>query len=626
MNIKKILFILFLSFIFLIPFFLYATIEEYKKAVELDSNNVIKRYNLALAYYNECIGGNQSFCDSAIEAMKKTLETNISDKEAHLKVDGTVLQILGILYYNYKQNDDEAIKYFNKCIENNPADGDNYYYEGLCYLRKNDDDNAIKFFMQALSKNTQNFIDAKFRLGQAYYRKKIYLDAINYLEQVIKVNPGHVEALELLGIIYHVRNESAKAIKTLKSVIKHNPKNFNAYYLLGLNYFKEKKYDMMIDSYKKAIEINPDFADAHYNLGMAYYYSNMYEEAIKELEIAKKLNPSDSATFSLLAQTKTAAYEYHLSRGTTYYTAEEYIQALKEFELALNVKPDDNEAQKYLSIVKDKLKKQVPEILQKAKNLYENKKYPEAYEKWNYVIQIDPNNSEAKEGIVNIEKNLSNLIAGKEKIAYEYLKADNFNAALQEYEEIKKLITSEKKLKYINNQIQIIRDKQKSKINSILLAAEKLYQDNNYKGALNKYTEVLKFDPNNEKAMNGIIKINSKINEDKEKYLTLGKQNITTDPKKAINYFKKVLQIDPNNQEANSFIQKLTGKDSQITIDAKMVKTLYYEGVDKYVNGDIEEAIKLWKKVLEIDPNHIESQKNIQRAQEKLIAIKNLAK
>ncbi|MCX7699038.1 MAG: tetratricopeptide repeat protein, partial [Candidatus Goldbacteria bacterium] len=130
MNIRKHFFSMLI--IISLPFFVYASIEEYKKAVELDSDNVIKRYNLALAYYNECIGGNQSLCDSAIEAMKKTLETNISDKESHLKVDATVLQILGILYYNHKQSDDDAINYVNKCIEKNPPDGDTYYYTGLC--------------------------------------------------------------------------------------------------------------------------------------------------------------------------------------------------------------------------------------------------------------------------------------------------------------------------------------------------------------------------------------------------------------------------------------------------------------------------------------------------------------
>jgi len=609
-----------------LPVFLYATIDEYKRAVELDGNNVIKRYNLGLAYYNECINGNQSLCDSAIEAMKKTLETNSSDKESHLKVDLTALQILGILYYNYKQNDDEAMKYFNKCIEINPLDGDNYYFKGLSYLRKNDNDNAIKQFTEALNKNTQNLLDAKFRLGQAYYRKKVYIDAIKYLEEVIKSNPKHLEARELLGIMYHNRNDSVKAIENLKNVVKYDPQNFNAFYLLGLNYFKEKQYDKMIDSYKKAIEINADFPDAHYNLGMAYYYSNMYEDAIKEFEISKKLNPSDSSTFSILAQTKTTAYEYHLSKGTTYYTSEDYIKALKEFELALKVKPGDGEAQKYLSSVKEILKKQQPEILQLAKSLFEKKKYPEAYEKWNYILQIDPNNSEAKEGIANIERNISDLIAGKEKIAAEHVKDGNYNAALIEYEEIKNLVTSETKRKYINSKIESIKDQQKAKVNSIVAVADKFYQNKDYKSALNKYAEVLKFDPNNEKAMNGVIKINAKMDSDKEKYLSLGKQKLGSDPDKAVNYFKKVLQIDPNNQEANTYIQKLTGKDAQVTIDAKTVKILYYEGVDKYVNGNIEEAIKLWKKVLAIDPNHIESQKNIQRAQEKLAAIKKLGR
>lgn len=624
--VKEKKFFLILLFLFLYLTSIYATIEEYKKAVELDSNNVIKRYNLALAYYNECINGNISLCDSSIEAMKKTLETNLPDKEAHSKVDATALQILGILYYNYRQNDDEAIKYFNKCIEINPLDGDNYYFKGLSYLRKNDDDNAIKLFSEALNKNTQNLSDTKFRLGQAYYRKKIYMDAIKYLEEVIQLNAKHLEARELLGIIYHERNNSPKVIENLKIVIKYNPQNFNAFYLLGLNYFREKQYDKMIESYKKAIEIKPDFPDAHYNLGMAYYYSNMYEDAIQEFEIAKKLNPSDSATFSILAQTKTAAYEYHLSKGTTYYTSEEYIKALKEFEMALKAKPDDPEAKRYLSNVKDLLRKQLPEILQLATKLYENKKYPEAYEKWNYILQIDKENSEAKQGISNIEKNISDLIAGKEKIAAEYVKGGNYNAALTEYEEIKQLMTSETKRKSINAKIENIKQQQRNKVNTLILIAEKQYKNKDYKSALNKYAEILKFDPNNEKALNGIIKINANMDSDKEKFLALGKQKMESAPDVAVNYFKKVLQIDPSNQEANEYIQKLTGKVAKVSIDAKTVKMLYYEGVDKYVNGNIEEAIKLWKKVLAIDPNHIEAQKNIQIAQEKLIAIKNFGK
>ena len=70
----------------------------------------------------------------------------------------------------------------------------------------------------------------------------------------------------------------------------------------------------------------------------------------------------------------------------------------------------------------------------------------------------------------------------------------------------------------------------------------------------------------------------------------------------------------------------MTGKKSKVMLDAKRVRELYYEGVDKYVNGDVEGAIKIWEKVLSIDPSHVEARKNLRKAKEKLAALKKLAK
>ena len=93
-----------------------------------------------------------------------------------------------------------------------------------------------------------------------------------------------------------------------------------------------------------------------------------------------------------------------------------------------------------------------------------------------------------------------------------------------------------------------------------------------------------------------------------------------------ISYYKKVIDLDPNNDEANKMIKNLTGKQSKKAANAKEVRALYYEGVDKYVNGDIERAISIWGRVLKLDPGHAEAKKNISRAREKLAAIKSLSR
>jgi cytochrome c-type biogenesis protein CcmH/NrfG len=56
-----------------------AAVDEYKKAVELDRDNVIKRFNLGLAYYKE------QMYDQAIATFKEMLDLNKSDIEYRVR-------------------------------------------------------------------------------------------------------------------------------------------------------------------------------------------------------------------------------------------------------------------------------------------------------------------------------------------------------------------------------------------------------------------------------------------------------------------------------------------------------------------------------------------------------------
>lgn len=612
------------AFILLAACALFASVEEYKKAVELDGNNVIKRYNLGLAYYNEARH------DEALDTMKKVLEINKDDRASHDKVDFSAAQIIGIIYFNFKNNDDEAIKYFDRAISMNPGDGANYFYQGLAWLRRENYDKAAEFFSKSIEKGYDDMAEAYFRLGQSYYKKGLFGDALLNFEKCIDIKPKHIECRELLGLIYHKRENTDKAIENFKEVVKVNPENFNVQYLLGLNYFKKKEYDKMITAYKKAIAINPAFADAHYNLGMAYYYRNMYKEAIEELETAKKLNPGDSSTFSLLAQVKTTGYDYYLSSGTTYLTEEDYLKAKEQFALALAVKPGDAEAQKYLSSVNENISRQVPVYLEKAKKAFEAGSVGEAYNAWYYVLQVNPENSEAKEGMAKVEKNLSELITAKEKQAKLYLAQEKYTEAVNEYYELKKLLSGAR-AEAVEEKIKAAFDSRDSAIKTLLSSAEKYFTGSDkkvkkdYRKAKQKFEDVLRFDPKNNSALDGITKVNQKMESEKDKYLSLASQNKSS-PEKAKSYYQKVLAIDPNNEDANRGIEQLTGAQSKASVDAKAVKSLYYEGVDKYVNGEIEAAITVWSKVIAMDPGHAEAKKNIARAKEKLAAIKKLSK
>jgi len=592
------------------------SIDEKKKAAELDPQNVIARYNLGYAYYSN------GQADNAIDTLKQTLDLNKSDKAAHAKVDSATIQMLGILYFNDKQNDDEAIEYFKKAIELSPEVGDNYYFMGLALARKQKYNEAIDAFNTSLKKGTENNTDANFRIGQLYYKKGDSEKAEPYLKKVLDLNPKNQEALELLGVIYHKKGDAQKAISIFEKVVKLNPQDFNSYYILGLNYFQLKEYDEMIEAYKQAIKINPNFPDAHYNLGMAYYYRNMYEDAITELEKAKELNPSDAATFALLAQSRDAAYDYHMKNGSNFITSEEFGKAKQEFELALKAKSDDQQAQNLLSAVKEMINKNIQERLPKAKKYFDDKKYTEALYEWNAVLAEDPENSDAKEGVKNIPSGKKDMAKANEKKANEYMATGDLAGALKEY----KAAASNAKDIGVKHKITSIKTQIAKKVKVLLSKADKEYITGDYKPALDAYNEVLKLDENNVNALDGLTKVNAKIDEAKTKYLASAEKIKDQDKSRAIGLLKKVLALDSTNEQANKDMEDLTGSKSDIVANAKQVKSLYYEGVDKYVSGNIEEAIKIWKKVIAMDPGNVEAKKNISRAQEKLAAMKNFSK
>jgi tetratricopeptide (TPR) repeat protein len=197
--------------------------------------------------------------------------------------------------------------------------------------------------------------------------------------------------------------------------------------------------------------------------------------------------------------------------------------------------------------------------------------------------------------------------------------------AISEYSAIAQIAPKSRK-KEINDSLNSLMSKLTSSVKTAVSEADVFYAKKAFRKALNKYSEALKYDRNNARALNGITRVNAAMAADEDKYMASAKKYSGSNRQKSISFYKKVLEIDPDNQEADKEIVAMTGTQSAAAVDARKIKELYYDGVDKYVNGDVEDAIKIWQKVLAMDPNYAEAKKNIARSREKLQAIKNLSR
>jgi tetratricopeptide (TPR) repeat protein len=80
--------------------------------------------------------------------------------------------------------------------------------------------------------------------------------------------------------------------------------------------------------------------------------------------------------------------------------------------------------------------------------------------------------------------------------------------------------------------------------------------------------------------------------------------------------FKVALQYDNSNVTAANYLDKM--KTQEKAVSGGDINELYMKGVNAYTQEKYQLAITYWQRVLEIDPDHSNALRNIQRAQEKL--------
>ncbi len=170
----------------------------------------------------------------------------------------------------------------------------------------------------------------------------------------------------------------------------------------------------------------------------------------------------------------------------------------------------------------------------------------------------------------------------------------------------------------------------KNTINKKLLSiyyekALKDYNNQNYISALEGFKKVINIDAKYESAKVYIERINEKMKMkgDAREYFSKGVELFVNNKyDEALTMFNKALQIEPQNSMIKKYIGKVKDKlrtsSGGKTLSASQIaetKSLYYAGLKKYTAGDLKGAISYWKKVLQINPDDIKTLKSIEKAQ-----------
>jgi tetratricopeptide (TPR) repeat protein len=171
-----------------------------------------------------------------------------------------------------------AIKYFSRVIPvNSNTDIDYITNYAMSLFKVNSFDLATKYFAIAAEMNPKDDKNYYYAALALYYKavaiknKKYFLQASDYLEKAINLNPIEEEYYLLIGLCFRSCElwENARVFYR-KALFTSAFSTTGFHHLIGNSFAEEKRYKEALISYEKAKENDPWFAGNYCSIGNVY--------------------------------------------------------------------------------------------------------------------------------------------------------------------------------------------------------------------------------------------------------------------------------------------------------------------------------------------------------------------
>lgn len=532
-------------------------IQQYKKAVELDPANLNARYQLAVALLREKL-------------------------------------------FN------EALEQLSVVKKGRPEDPQISYYTGIARAGKGELEEALKEYDNVLTavgaqkaKSEYGLETVYYNIGISYQKEGLFGDAVNAYRKSALIDPAQLLAYCRLGEAYYSLKNYSAALENLLvceagSLDKEEVKRqiVAARIAKGIELINNNKYPDALIEFRKAHEAEPESENTQYFLGYGYYLTADFRNALSVL--SKLTSPESTEIYNNLpALLQNIALEFNeredwenaekagrqaieLKRGDAdlryllgyiRLKKNDYEGALREVKHALVLDPSHSKATLTLAII---IERTIDERLKVAKLLFSGGNYSGALDAFNTVIELDPKNASALEGVR----------AAGDKIAES-----------KEVDERKRLVDIEQRL----------------------ASADKLFKEDKFKDALSAYRYVLSLDQENVTALQGAGMAGQYLKEKKEKHLTLGDTYYSSGRHYfALREYRSALNYDPDDN-------LLRAKEVESADRLKsLVKPLIEKAVYNEGQGDLREAMSGFNSALELDPENTDALAGRKRASKNL--------
>ena len=243
--------------------------ERYQKSYESSTNQYLADGNQLLRRRNS---------KAAMEKFQNAVELDPDNYLAHY--------FLAVVYRE-ENNYDEALASVDRSIELNPEYPKAHLVKGKIYLKLKNIPEAQTAFQQAIELD-ENYIDAWNNLGNLYYQTKQYEEAIPAYKKVIELKPDYATAYANLGAIEVALKEYSEAIKYLNQAVELRGSSYTSWYRLAQANNYQGKCAEAKEAAQSTLRIKANWAPALIELGVAERCLGNRTEARQAFQMAMR--------------------------------------------------------------------------------------------------------------------------------------------------------------------------------------------------------------------------------------------------------------------------------------------------------------------------------------------------
>jgi tetratricopeptide (TPR) repeat protein len=175
--------------------------------------------------------------------------------------------------------------------------------------------------IEEIIKEDSDIIDAYFTLGNIYFNKNKFKEALDYYLKVFDMKPDHAFNIINIANSYLGLGKLEEAEKIISDTMELVPPDSLLYYCLGSINKLQKKYEQAKKYLQKCLDLNPYSASGYSEMGAIYVIQERLDEAEKYLRKAIEINPKMMNVHYNFAQ-------FFEKKGNLLQAAEEYRKEL----------------------------------------------------------------------------------------------------------------------------------------------------------------------------------------------------------------------------------------------------------------------------------------------------------